>query len=92
MAFNRTRPPRNTVKKLYHRPRRKYCRFTVEKFEPDWKDVKILRKYISDAVKVIPRKKTGTSAKYQKKLTTAIKRARFMALLPYTVHHLRNEE
>jgi small subunit ribosomal protein S18 len=81
------------MKKLFHRPRRKYCRFCVDsKIIPDWKDVKLLRKFISEAVKLIPRKKTGTCAKHQKILTKEVKRARIMALLPYTVHHLREEE
>ncbi|SDI49526.1 30S ribosomal protein S18 [Natribacillus halophilus] len=64
--------------------RRKVCYFTVNKIEKiDYKDVDLLRKFISDRGKILPRRVTGTSAKYQRKLTTAIKRARQAALLPY---------
>lgn len=65
--------------------RRKVCYFTVNKIEYiDYKDVDLLRKFISERGKILPRRVTGTSAKYQRQLTRAIKRARTMALLPYT--------
>ena len=65
--------------------RRKVCYFTVNKIEYiDYKDVDLLRKFISERGKILPRRVTGTSAKYQRMLTKAIKRARQMALLPYT--------
>lgn len=65
--------------------RRKVCYFKANKIEKiDYKDVDLLRKFISERGKILPRRVTGTSAKYQRKLTTAIKRARQMALLPYT--------
>lgn len=96
MAPRKKRPVRKSgnkmLKKLFRPQKRKFCFFTVEKKEPDWKDVKTLRKFISEAVKIIPSKKTGTSTKNQKLLSIAIKRARYMALLPYTVHHLRSSE
>jgi small subunit ribosomal protein S18 len=67
------------------RKRRKVCYFTVNKIEHiDYKDVDLLKKFISERGKILPRRVTGTSAKYQRKLTIAIKRARQMALLPYT--------
>jgi small subunit ribosomal protein S18 len=68
--------------------RKKFCRFTVEKVEwIDYKDVEVLRDFISDNGKIIPARLTGTKAHYQRQLDTAIKRARFLALLPYTDNH-----
>lgn len=65
--------------------RRKVCYFTVNKIDKiDYKDVDLLRKFISERGKILPRRVTGTSSKYQRQLTRAIKRARQMALLPYT--------
>ena len=65
--------------------RRKVCYFTVNKITYiDYKDTDTLKKFISERGKILPRRVTGTSAKYQRKLTIAIKRARQMALLPYT--------
>ena len=64
--------------------RKKVCYFTKNKITYiDYKDVELLRKFISSNGKIIPRRVTGTSAKYQRMLATAIKRARQMALLPY---------
>ncbi|EIT86110.1 30S ribosomal protein S18 [Fictibacillus macauensis ZFHKF-1] len=64
--------------------RRKVCFFTVNKITYiDYKDVDLLKRFISERGKILPRRVTGTSAKYQRQLTRAIKRARFMALLPY---------
>ncbi|RSL28777.1 30S ribosomal protein S18, partial [Salibacterium salarium] len=58
--------------------------FTVNKIEKiDYKDVELLKKFISERGKILPRRVTGTSAKYQRRLTKAIKRARHVALLPY---------
>lgn len=65
--------------------RRKVCYFTVNKITHiDYKDTDLLRKFISERGKILPRRVTGTSAKYQRMLTIAIKRARTIALLPYT--------
>jgi len=65
--------------------RRKVCFFTVNKIKKiDYKDVDLLKKFISERGKILPRRVTGTSAKYQRALTIAIKRARTVALLPYT--------
>ena len=65
---------------------KKVCYFTKNKIEYiDYKDVELLKKFISANGKITPRRVTGTSAKYQRMLTTAIKRARQMALLPYIV-------
>jgi small subunit ribosomal protein S18 len=68
--------------------RRKYCRFTAEGIkEIDYKDLDMLKQYISENGKIVPSRITGTTAKYQRQLSTAIKRARFLALLPYTDQH-----
>src|SRR5882762_4910278 len=72
------------------RPRRKVCTFCVDKVQKiDYKDVGRIRRFISDRGKIDPRRKSGTCAKHQRMLTTALKRARFMALLPYTADHVR---
>jgi len=68
--------------------RRKYCRFTVEGIsEIDYKDLNTLKSYVMENGKIVPSRITGTSAKYQRQLSTAVKRARFLALLPYTDQH-----
>ena len=68
--------------------RRKFCRFTAEKIaEVDYKDVEILKDFITENAKIMPARITGTKAGYQRQLSTAIKRARFLALLPYTDLH-----
>ncbi len=72
-------------------PRRKVCQFCHDKVrEIDYKDAsRFMKRYISDRGKIEPRRKTGTCAKHQRRLSTAIKEARFMALLPYTAEHIR---
>lgn len=68
--------------------RRKFCRFTAEKVkEIDYKDVDVLKEYISENGRIIPARITGTKSHYQRQLSVAIKRARFLALLPYTDLH-----
>lgn len=65
-------------------PRRKVCQFCADKVgTPDYKDIKRLQRYISDRGKILPRRRTGTCAKHQRGLATAIKRARHIALLPF---------
>ncbi|RNB83418.1 30S ribosomal protein S18 [Brevibacillus fluminis] len=65
--------------------RRKVCYFTVNKIKKiDYKDIDLLKKFVSERGKILPRRVTGTSAKYQRALTIAIKRSRQVALLPYT--------
>lgn len=67
-------------------PRKKVCYFTKNNIKYiDYKDVELLKKFISANGKIIPRRVTGTRAKYQRQLATAIKRARQMALIPYVV-------
>ncbi len=68
--------------------RRKFCRFTAEGITyVDYKDVELLKQYISDNGKIVPSRITGTSTKYQRQLATAVKQARYLALLPYTDNH-----
>ncbi|NII10195.1 30S ribosomal protein S18 [Oleiagrimonas sp. C23AA] len=68
--------------------RRKFCRFTAEGVkEIDYKDLNTLRQYITETGKIVPSRITGTKARYQRQLATAVKRARFLALLPYTDNH-----
>ena len=68
--------------------RRKFCRFTAEKIEEiDYKDVDQFKEYIAENAKIMPARLPGTKAGYQRQLSVAIKRARFLALLPYTDNH-----
>ena len=75
---DRVRRPRG------RKPRRKVCQFCVEKVQHiDYKDVMRLRRFTSERGKILPRRMTGTCAKHQRQLSTAIKRARTIALMPY---------
>lgn len=68
--------------------RRKFCRFTAEKVkEIDYKDVDVLKDFVGENGKIMPARITGTKARYQRQLSTAIMRARYLALLPYTDLH-----
>ena len=68
--------------------RRKFCRFTVEKVEwIDYKDVDVLKDFINENGRIIPARITGTKTHYQRQLSDAIKRARYLALMPYTDLH-----
>tara|TARA_R100001143_G_C3361275_1_gene136319 strand:+ start:34627 stop:34878 length:252 start_codon:yes stop_codon:yes gene_type:complete len=68
----------------------KACKFTQAGFEYiDYKQTEILEKFINDQGKILPRRVTGTSAKHQRQLATAIKRARFLALIPYVNENMR---
>ena len=67
------------------RPKRKVCQCCVDHIDTiDYKDIAALRRFVSERGKILPRRVTGTCAKHQRELTTAIKRARHLALLPYT--------
>tara|TARA_B100000530_G_C15889493_1_gene460820 strand:+ start:144 stop:662 length:519 start_codon:yes stop_codon:yes gene_type:complete len=72
-------------------PRRKVCYFSAEHKSPDYKDVSILRRFVSEWGKIDSRRRTGTRSRHQRKLAVAIKRARFLALLPYTGGHSQIE-
>jgi small subunit ribosomal protein S18 len=68
--------------------RRKFCRFTAEgATDIDYKDLDVLKGYVSETGKIVPSRITGTKARYQRELSEAIKRARYIALLPYTDSH-----
>ena len=68
--------------------RRRYCRFTVEGIkEIDYKDLNTLKAYVTETGKIVPSRITGPKSRYQRQLATAIKRARFLALLPYSDSH-----
>lgn len=68
--------------------RRKYCRFTAEGItDIDYKDLELLKGFVTETGKIVPSRITGTKARYQRQLATAIKRARYIALLPYTDQH-----
>ena len=85
--FNKDkRPKRNNQSLLFKRKR--FCRFTVAGVKAiDYKDIDTLRDFIGENGKIVPARLTGTRAIYQRQLSTAIKRARFLALLPYTDQH-----
>ena len=88
MAFNRKTKPKSSGRKRYV-PRRKVCSFCTGKIKSiDYKDPSTLRYYISENGKIAPRHRTGTCARHQRALANAIKRARFLALLPYTPAHI----
>ena len=68
--------------------RRKFCRFTADGVkEIDYKDLETLKQYLTETGKIVPSRITGTRAKYQRQLSRAVKRARYLALLPYTDRH-----
>ena len=68
--------------------RRKYCRFTADGVkEIDYKDLATLKQYITETGKIVPSRITGTKSHYQRQLASAVKRARYLALLPYTDRH-----
>jgi small subunit ribosomal protein S18 len=75
-------------KKNHNRNKNRYCFFTAKGIEQiDYKDIDLLKKYITETGKIIPRRVTGTKSNYQKQLAVAIKRARHLALLPFTDQH-----
>ncbi|MCX7201874.1 MAG: 30S ribosomal protein S18 [Burkholderiales bacterium] len=91
MAFMRRgskdkKPKRPAQSALFKRKR--FCRFTAEKVEwIDYKNIDVLKDFITENGKIMPARLTGTKAKYQRQLSDAINRARFLALLPYTDNH-----
>ena len=85
--FNNDKRPKRPAQNLLFK-RKRYCRFTVaDVVEIDYKDVDTLRDFIGENGKIIPARLTGTRAIYQRQLNTAIKRARFLALVPYSDQH-----
>jgi|TARA_B100000745_G_scaffold116252_1_gene75095 small subunit ribosomal protein S18 len=68
--------------------RKRYCRFTAEGVdEIDYKDLNTLKNYVSESGKIMPSRISGTKTRYQRQLSTAIKRARYLALIPYSDAH-----
>jgi small subunit ribosomal protein S18 len=67
--------------------RRKVCRFCAEKMDVDYTNIKVLKSFITERAKIVPARITGTCAMHQRQLSTAIKRARKLALIPYTIVH-----
>ncbi len=91
MAFVRRGPKDKKAKRSSQSAlfkRKRFCRFTAEKVEwIDYKDIDVLKDFITETGKIIPARLTGTKARYQRQLTEAIKRARFLALLHFTDNH-----
>ena len=69
---------------FYKTARKKQCRFCTDGMVVDYKNVGMIRTFMSERAKIVPRRNTGTCAKHQRQLTTAIKRARILALVPFT--------
>lgn len=85
-AKSTKRKAKDSMRTLFKR--KKFCRFTVSGAkEVDYKDIDLLRDFVTEGGKIIPARLTGTKFIFQRKLTMAIKRARFLALLPYTDLH-----
>lgn len=84
------RPSGRGQQRRYATSRRKRCQFCVDKVSAiDYKDVGLLRQFVTEQGKIVARRKTGTCAKHQRWLAVAIKRARHLALLPFTAEHAR---
>ncbi len=72
------------IKKRFQK--KKVCRFCVDKIDIDYKDAKLLRQFITERGKIMPRRLTGTCAKHQRQLAAAVKTARIIALVPFTLN------
>ena len=85
---SRPRPRRQTRRRW--KPRRKVCAFCLDKNRTiDYKDISTSRRFLTERGKIKSRRKTGTCAKHQRRLATAVKRARHLGLLPFTAEHIR---
>ncbi len=90
MAYNNSNNHNNTESLSRNEQPKKYCRFKKNGIKYiDYKDANFLLKFVNDQGKLLPRRITGTSAKYQRKVSQAVKRARFLALLPYVSDSLK---
>ena len=77
-----------TKQSFKRRPKKRFCYFTANKIELiDYKDIKTLSRFVTDRGKIVPKRNSGLCAKWQRRVALAVKRARFMGLLPYTVDH-----
>ena len=86
MAYSRNSSERSDDRRevRYRRPKKKVCSLCVDKIEHiDYKDIARLKKFLSERGKILPRRMTGTCAKHQRQITTAVKRARHLAFLPF---------
>jgi len=83
-----TRTRRERTRRFVFKP--KVCPFCADKLEIDYKNVSRLRRYVSERGRIEARRRTGVCAKHQRRLALAIKRARYLALLPYTADHIRD--
>lgn len=87
---DRSEGPREDRGERRRAPRRRGCEFCRNKVDyVDYKDVDVLRYYVGDRAKMEPRRKVGTCARHQRMVSQAVKRARYVALMPYTVEHMR---
>ena len=76
------------MSRFQRRPRPRFCKFTAEGIASiDYKDLEILKANTSETGKILPRRSTGTKSHFQRQLAAAVKRARYLALLPYTDQH-----
>lgn len=90
MSTGPRRPRERGYGRGKYTPRRKVCHFCVDKIEHvDYKDISRLRRHLTDRGKIESRRKTGTCARHQRALAMALKRARLVALLPFTAEHIR---
>jgi len=85
---NAIRPRKERTRRFAFKP--KVCPFCADKLEIDYKNVSRLRRYVSERGRIEARRRTGVCAKHQRRLAVAIKRARYLALLPYTPDHIRD--
>ena len=85
--FSKDRKPKRNTQSLLFR-RKRFCRFTVTGVKQiDYKDIDVLKDFVQENGKIMPARVTGTKARFQRQLGTAIKRAQFLALLPFTDRH-----
>ena len=86
MAYDKTSKPDSQMRRRPSRRRKKVCAFCADANKAlDYKDVALLKKYVSERGKILPRRITGNCAKHQRALTVAVKRARHVALMPYSI-------
>ena len=74
---------------MIKRRKKKFCFFTANNIEPDYKDIKTLQRFVTDRGKIVPRRMSGVTPKNQRKLSTAVKRARHLGLLPFVAENIR---
>jgi len=85
LADNNQQAQQQPQQKPFFQKRKKYCKFCAERKEPNYKDLEMLKQFISERGKIVPRRISGTCGKHQRKLAREIKKARQLALLPYVI-------